>query len=200
MFEVIFDTETKKFFDAIEEFDPSKLGVSLLSLYFREVDENLKEIKGEIKSFWEKDLPKAWEIFAKADRIIGFNSIGFDVPALSPYAPSTFAKLPHFDILAHVKESQGKRVSLDALARATLGTGKTDSGANAIKYFEKGDKESLAKLRKYCEADVMITRDIYDFGVKNGHLKFIDFWNETHDVKVDFSYPKKEDEKQASLF
>jgi DEAD/DEAH box helicase domain-containing protein len=200
IFEVIFDCETKKFFDAIEDFDPSKLGVSLLSMYFREVDENLKEIKGEIKSFWEKDLGSAWEIFNKADRIIGFNSINFDVPALSPYSPPTFSKLPHFDILAHVKESQGRRVSLDALAKATLGTGKTDSGANAIKYFEKGDKESLEKLKKYCEADVMLTRNLYDFGIKNGHLKFIDFWNETHDVKVDFSYPKTEPTAQKSLF
>lgn len=200
-FEVIFDTETKKFFDAIEEYDPSKLGISLLSLYARELDENLKETKGEMKSFWEKDLPEAWEIFAKADRIIGFNSIGFDVPALSPYSPQNFPKLPHFDILAHVKASQGKRVSLDSLARATLGTQKIDSGENAIKYFEKGDADSLAKLKKYCEADVAITRDIYDFGLKNGHLKFISFWNETHEVPVDFSYPERQTEEvQNSLF
>jgi len=200
MFEVIFDTETKKFFDAIEEFDPSKLGVSLLSMYVREIGEDLKEIKGEIKSFWEEDLESAWGIFQKADRIIGFNSIGFDVPALSPYSPPYFSKLPHFDILVHVKESQGKRVSLDALAKATLGTRKTDTGENAILYYQKGDKQSLDKLRKYCEADVAITRDVYDFGLKNGYLKFIDFWNETHDVKVDFSYPKKEPEVQSSLF
>ncbi len=200
MFEVIFDTETKKFFDAIEEFDPSKLGVSLMSVYVRELDESLNEIKGEIVSFWEKDLGKAWELFQKADRIIGFNSIGFDVPALSPYTPPHFEKLPHFDILSHVRESHGKRVSLDSLARATLNTQKTDSGANAIMYYEKGDKESLAKLKKYCEADVMITRDIYDFGLKNGHLKFIDFWNETHEVKVDFSYPEAKPTVQNSLF
>lgn len=200
-FEVIFDTETKKFFDAIEEYDPSKLGVSLLSLYAREVDENLQEIKGEMKSFWEGELRDAWEIFEKADRIIGFNSIAFDVPALSPYSSPSFAKLPHFDILAHIKASQGKRVSLDSLARASLGTKKIDSGENAIKYFEKGDKESLAKLKKYCEADVAITRDIYDYGAKNGFLKFIDFWNETHDVKVDFSYSEDNlDEVQTSLF
>ena len=200
MNEVIFDCETKKFFDAIEEFDPSKLGVSIVSLYVREVDDNLNEIKGEMLSFWEKDLEKTWEIFQKADRIIGFNSIGFDVPAMSPYIPQEFSKLNHFDILAHVRESHGKRVSLDSLAKATLGTGKIDSGANAIVYYEKGDEESLAKLKKYCEMDVAITRDIYDFGLKNGHLKFIDFWNETREVKVDFSYPVEVPELQTSLF
>jgi DEAD/DEAH box helicase domain-containing protein len=201
MFEVIFDTETKKFFDAIEDFDPSKLGISLMSLYIREIDSDLNETKGEMKSFWENELDKSWEYFQKADRIVGFNSIGFDVPALAPYSPPGFSKLPHFDILAHVKEARGKRVSLDSLARATLGRAKTDSGENAILYYNKGDKESLSKLKKYCEADVAITRDIYDYGLKNGHLKFIDFWNETREVPVDFSYPKEStNDVQNSLF
>lgn len=195
MYEVIFDCETKKWFDVIEEYDPSKLGVSLLSLYVRE-----KDGEGDLKSFWEDELNGAWEIFQKADRIIGFNSISFDVPALSPYAPDYFRKLPHFDILAHVKEVQGKRVSLDALAKATLGRGKTDSGENAILYWQKGDKQSLEKLRKYCEADVLITKDLYDFGFKNGYLKFVDFWNEEREVKVDFSYPEKDEHEQESLF
>jgi DEAD/DEAH box helicase domain-containing protein len=200
MFEVIFDCETKKFFDAIEEFDPSKLGVSLVSLYEREVDEKGKEIKGEMKSFWEEDFSKMWPIFEKADRIIGFNSIGFDVPALSPYSPPGFPKLNHFDILAHVRESHGKRVSLDSLARATLGTSKSDTGENAIAYWQKGDEESLAKLKKYCEMDVKITKDIYDFGKINGYLKFIDFWNEIREVKVDFSYPAQGQNAQNRLF
>lgn len=195
MFEVVFDCETQKFFDAIEEFDASKLGLSVLSLYARENGND-----GKMMSFWEKDLPKVWEIFQKADRIIGFNSIGFDVPVLTPYAPPSFPKLKHFDILQHVRESQGKRVSLDSLARGTLGTQKTDSGENAILYWQKGDKESLEKLRKYCEMDVLITRDLYDFGVKFGYLKYIDFWNEIREVKVDFSYPKEEPEVQTSLF
>ncbi len=200
MNEVIFDCETKKFFDAIEEFDPSKLGVSIFSLYFRELDENFREIRGEMRSFWEKDIKDSWPLFEKADRIIGFNSLGFDVPAMSPYLPEAFSKLPHFDILAHVKDSYGKRASLDSIAKATLGTSKIDSGENAIKYFEKGDGESLAKLKKYCEADVAITRDVYDFGIKNGYLKVVDFWNEMHEVKVDFSYPKPEPVSQDSLF
>jgi DEAD/DEAH box helicase domain-containing protein len=200
MFEVIFDCETKKFFDAIEEFDPSKLGVSVVSVYSREIDEEGKELNGEMKSFWEEDFSNMWPVFEKADRIIGFNSIGFDVPALSPYCPPVFSKLNHFDILAHVREAHGKRVSLDSLARGTLGTTKNDTGENAIAYWAKGDKESLAKLKKYCEMDVKITTDLYDFGRVNGYLKFIDFWNETREVKVDFSYPADEQNGQNSLF
>ena len=59
-FEVIFDTETKKFFDEIEGYDPSLLGVSITSAYIRTLDEDLKETEGEMKSFWEEDLKEKY--------------------------------------------------------------------------------------------------------------------------------------------
>ena len=190
MFEVIFDTETKKFFSGIEGYDPSKLGVSITSVYSRTLDKNLSEIEGRIQSFWEEDFGEMFKLFEKADRIIGFNSIGFDVPALSPYLPPHWPKLPHFDILGEIKKVEGKRMSLDALAKVTLGRTKNDNGENAIKYWNEGTKESLAKLKKYCEMDVVLTRDIYDHVLKNGFLKYTDFWNETREIKLDFGYPK----------
>jgi DEAD/DEAH box helicase domain-containing protein len=200
-FEVIFDTETKRFFDEVEDNNPAKLGVSITSVYYRTVDENFKEIEGTMKSFWEKDFPEMFKLFEKADRIIGFNSISFDIPALSPYLPGHWPKLKHFDILAEIKKIEGKRMSLDSLAKATLGTRKNDSGANAIKYWNESTPESLAKLKKYCEMDVEITCGIYDHTVKEGYLKYIDFWNETHEIKLDFSYPQKQlSETQGSLF
>ena len=188
-FEIFFDTETKKFFDEIEDYDPSKLGVSITSLYWRKLDGNFKEVEGKMESFWEKDFSQMFKLFEKADRIIGFNSITFDVPALSPYLPAFWPKLKHFDILSEIKKIEGKRMSLDSLAKATLGMRKNDSGANAIKYWNAGDPESLAKLKKYCEMDVEITKNIYDHVLKNGVLKYTDFWNETREVKLDFSYP-----------
>jgi len=200
-FEVIFDTETKKFFDEVPGNDPSLLGVSITSVYSRTLDENLKEITGSMQSFWEKDFGEMFKLFEKADRIIGFNSIGFDIPALSPYLPSHWKKLKHFDILAEIKKVEGKRMSLDSLAKATLGTQKNDHGSNAIKYWNEGTEESLAKLKKYCEMDVIITRDLYDHVINNKLLKYVDFWNEPHKIILDFSYPKIETSNiQNSLF
>lgn len=200
-FEVIFDTETKKFFSEATGYDASKLGVSITSVYARTLDANLKEIEGKMESFWEKDFERMFKLFEQADRIIGFNSIGFDVPALSPYFPAHWPKLKHFDILAEIKKIENKRTSLNSLAKATLNSTKNDSGENAIIYWEKGDAESLAKLKKYCEMDVAITRDIYDHAVNKGFLKYIDFWNETHEVKLDFSYPVENSSQiQSSLF
>jgi len=191
MYEVIFDLETQKFFDDTGTADPADLGVSVVSLYSRQLDNDFKEISGEIHSFWEEELDQMWKYFQTADRIIGFNSLNFDVPALKPYAPTGFSKLPHFDIMDHVKEAFGRRVSLNKIATDTLGTAKTDSGANAVKYWRLHDKQSLAKLQSYCEADVLITRDIYDHGLHHRHLKFTDHWNTPRQIDVDFSYPPK---------
>lgn len=200
-FEVIFDTETKTFFKDEDGFDPSKFGVSITSVYSRTLDENFNEIEGKMESFWEKDFNDMFKLFEKADRIIGFNSIGFDVPALSPYLPAHWPKLKHFDILAEIKRVENKRASLNSIAKATLNSHKNDEGGNAILYWEKGDAESLAKLKTYCEMDVAITRDVYDFAFKNKILKYVDFWNETHEVKLDFSYPLVNDSQiQSSLF
>lgn len=198
--EVFFDVETKKLFGDIAENNPALLGVSIVSVYSRTINENLKEIEGKMHSFWEKNFDKMWPIFQKAHRIIGYNSLGFDVPALSPYVNFPFHKLPHFDIMARVKEVFGRRISLDAIAKETLDREKTDVGLNAVYYWQKGDKKSLDKLQKYCEADVLITRDIYDFVLKNGHLLFKDRWNTLRKVELDFSYPKPSPEKQEGLF
>jgi DEAD/DEAH box helicase domain-containing protein len=201
MFEVIFDVETKKFFDETGTYNPADLGVSLVSLYFRELDSTLTEKTGEMHSFWENELDAMWKYFQQADRIIGFNSITFDVPALKPYSPIGFAKLPHFDILNEVYKSLGRRYSLNSFAKQTLGRGKTDSGSNAIKYWQSNDPVLLKQLQSYCEADVTLTRDLYDYALRNKSLKYTDHWNNPREIAVNFSYPKNiTSEKQISLF
>ncbi len=200
--EVIFDLETQKFFDEIEGSDPADLGVSILSMYVRTLDENFKEVKGEMISFFEEDLEKAWEYFKKADRIVGFNSKHFDVPALKNYLPIELTKIPHLDILEIVRAVNGKRVSLGAIANGTLGDHKADDPRNAIAYWAKHDEESLKKLKFYCEEDVRLTTEVLDYGLKNKTLTFKDYWNDIKTIEVDFSYPKIETpaEVQDSLF
>lgn len=198
--EIIFDVETKRLFQDIEGSNPGDLGVSIVSLYHRTLDSDLNEIQGEILSFWESDFPKMWPLFQTAERIIGFNTIRFDIPAILPYTSFPFAKLPHFDLMDHVKFALGRRISLDSIAKVTLERNKIASGLDAVYYWEKGDPGSLAKLQKYCEEDVLITRDIYDYGLKNRVLKYVDKWNTKREIPVDFSYPKTSESSQGSLF
>lgn len=198
--EVIFDLETKKLFSDIGSKNPGDLGVSIVSLYHRQIDENQQEIHGDIHSFWENDFDKLWPFLQNADRIIGFNSLHFDVPALQPYALFDLKTLPHFDILDRVKEAIGIRIKLSVLARDSLGHTKVDNGLNAVLYWNQKDTKSMAKLQYYCEQDVIVTRDLYDFGLKNGILHYTNKWNEPKTVTIDFSYPKEKENLQNSLF
>ena len=88
--EVFFDLETKHWFDESGVTKLEDLGVSIVCLYVRP--------ENKMYSFWEKDFDQMWQIFRRANRIIGFNSLKFDVPVLAPYAPSDWVKLNHFDI------------------------------------------------------------------------------------------------------
>ena len=100
-----------------------------------------------------------------------------------------------------VKAKLGHRLSLLVLAKNNLDHSKIDSGTNAVLYWNQHDKASLEKLQKYCEADVIVTRDLYDFGLKNGILHYIDKWNENRSVAIDFGYPKQNNNiLQESLF
>lgn len=200
--EVFFDVETKNLFSDVGSYDPGALGVSIVSAYRRVIPEPGAGAQGELRSFWEKDFQEFWPWLQTADRVIGFNSVKFDVAALQPYTSINLSKLKHFDMLEEVKKALGHRLSLDSLAKDTLGSGKIDVGTNAVKYWNAGDPESLGKLQKYCEMDVIITKDLYDYVMRNKHLKFTDKWNNPTTFQIDFSYPARvvADTRQIGLF
>lgn len=160
---IFLDVETKKSFSEIKDRDPGKLEVSFVGIYKKGEDEGFG-------SFFEKDLKNLWPILERADQVIGFNILGFDWPALNPYYPGDLLKLPTLDLLEVVKNSLGKRLRLDNLAQATLGIGKGGSGWDAIRFYKEG---KLKELEKYCLQDVKVTRDLYDFGQKNGFWRYV---------------------------
>ena len=205
--EVIFDIETKKLFDQIEDRQRIEdLGVSVVSAYRRVLDDSYMEIEGEMASFWDegmqgrRKLGELWEWLVNADRVIGFNSIKFDAPVLNPHMEGDVMRLKHFDILEKVRGVLGHRLSLDALAKETLGETKMANGLAAVDWWQAGDEESLDKLQRYCEMDVEVTKKLYDVGLREGRLKYMSKWNEPKEIEVDFSYPKKEEEPQLGLF
>jgi DEAD/DEAH box helicase domain-containing protein len=56
------------------------------------------------------------------------------------------------------------------VAQATLNVSKTGHGLDAIRYFRQGQWD---KLKDYCRNDVKITKEVFDFGVKNGEVFFL---------------------------
>ncbi len=190
---VVFDIETKKAFDEVGGYHPEKLGVSVSGVWYGE-----EGSKGILRGFREEEFSEMFKLFESADRIVGFNSIDFDMAALKPYYMGDLLKLPNFDILQKVEEKVGYRVKLDALAKETLGIQKGGNGLDAITYFHEGNWE---KLTKYCLEDVVITKDLYVYGLEHGELKFKNKWNELVTVGVDFNYLEKKDTSvQVTLF
>jgi DEAD/DEAH box helicase domain-containing protein len=193
MLQLILDVETKKAFDDVGGYFPDRLGVSFVGVCVREGQSG----KGEMRSFFEKDLPDLFPLLEKADVVIGFNIDDFDMQTLVPYYKSDITAIPTLDVMTRIKKSIGHRIGLDAVAKETLGIGKSGDGLDAIKYFQSKNWEAL---EKYCLQDVAVTRDVYDYGLSKGKVKFRNKWNRLIECDVDFSFtPQKDAGIQMSL-
>ncbi len=193
MLQVILDVETKQSFEEVGGFFPDRLGISFVGVCVREGTSG----QGEMRSYYEKDLPELFPLLEKADVVIGFNVDNFDMHTLVPYYGGDISTIPTLDLMLKIKDSVGHRIGLNAVAQETLGAGKSGDGLDAIKYFRTGQ---LDKLRDYCLQDVAVTRDVYDYGLNKGSVKFRNKWNRLIECTVDFSFtPKKNAGVQMSL-
>ena len=138
---------------------------------------------GEYVAFTRDELPKLWPIIEAADMLIGYNSDTFDIPLLNRYYPGDLSKIRSLDILAELYKALGRRLRLEAVAQATLGRGKSGHGLEAGEWWLAGEYE---KVKKYCLDDVRLTRELYDYALANGHLKYKDL-NKKKDIKLDTS-------------
>jgi len=180
---IVLDLETKKIFDEVEGGKHSLLGVSVAGVW--------DSTDNQLKAFFENELPKLWPVLEAAQLIIGFNIKKFDWPVLEPYYPGNIKNLPTLDLLEIVKDKAGFRLRLDDLAVATLGRRKSGHGLQAVKFYKEGRLEELAA---YCLDDVVITRDLYHYALKNGHLKYYDLGKVLKTFEVDLTaiLPKKD--------
>lgn len=163
MRKIVLDIETQNTFRDVGKNDPTALDISLLVIYDYETN--------KFSSFLQQDFPKLWAILERADLLIGYNSDHFDIPLLNKYYPGDLTKIKSVDILAEIQKSIGRRVRLDDVASATLGMGKSASGLEAIEWWKNGEIE---KIREYCEQDVRVTKDVYEYAKKNNALKYKD--------------------------
>jgi hypothetical protein len=87
---------------------------------------------------------------------------------------------------------------LDTVAEATLGKNKSGNGLEAIEWWNKGE---IDKLIHYCIEDVRITRELYDYALANGCLKYKDLGSggAIKTIKLDTS-KWQELEKNAMTF
>lgn len=138
---------------------------------------------GDYTSYLKEDLPQLWPVMEGADLLIGFNSDQFDIPLLNRYYPGDLTKIRSLDLLAEVYKALGRRIRLDSLAQATLGRGKSGDGLKAMTWWEEGKYDLV---RQYCIEDVRLTRELYDYALANGHVKYKDL-NTVKEIKLDTS-------------
>lgn len=155
---IVFDVETKKSFREVNN-DTKKLGVSVVAAYDYETN--------EIHAFLENELSGLFNLFEKASLLVGFNSESFDLVVLKEYYVGDLFKFPHFDILNDIKAVTGRRYPLDDLIHATLNKGKTGHGLQAIEFYREG---KFKELTQYCKDDVLLTKELLDFGMEHGHV------------------------------
>ncbi len=175
MRKLIFDIETRNIFDDVGKADPTLLDISIVCAYDSETD--------EYTSYLQEELPKLWPLIETADVLITFNGDHFDIPLLNKYYGGDLTKIKSLDLLVEIRKSLGRRIGLANIAEATLGYGKSGHGLQAVEWWKKGDIESI---RKYCIQDVKVTKEVYEYALQNGTLKYKEGEN-LKEMKIDTS-------------
>lgn len=160
---VVLDVETRR--SAAEAggwHRAGRMGVSVAVLYDSRTD--------SFTSYRQEEVPDLARDLALAPLVVGFNLLRFDYAVLEPHAPGfNFRALRTLDMLVSVHEQLSYRLSLDNLARATLGAAKSADGLQALQWWKEG---RLDEIEAYCRKDVALTRDLYRFGREHGYLLF----------------------------
>jgi hypothetical protein len=130
-----------------------------------------------------------------------------------PDAPEDLKKtldLKTFDVSVDLEQRVGHKIALASLAEATLGKAKNATGPQAVVWnrlaaalrdrwpyalMDVGDTEGAQRvnelgrwfqerLEQYCAADVQLLRRLYEYGIANRRVAYIDFEGERRVVKV----------------
>ena len=145
--------------------DYENMGVSVVGYWF---DDEFGFKNLDIPPFFrDQRKEELMDMFNYADRVIGFNSIGFDDKLLKANGIKIETT---YDLLCEVRIASGQPpqfvkgktragYSLNALAKANLDYCKTGDGANAAILWQQGRKQEVID---YCINDVRILKDLYD--------------------------------------
>ena len=157
---LVVDIETQRLVQEVGGWDHiDKLGISVACAYDSKTDEFL--------AFREHELPKLFDLCYQR-LVVGYNIRGFDIPVMAASGLDP-KHLDVFDIMYDLETLTRQRyLKLEAVARGTLGAGKSADGLQAVEWWKKGE---LDKIIEYCTQDVKVTRDIFQFGRQNSYVK-----------------------------
>lgn len=175
---VYFDLETQRTANDAGGWDRKQdMGMSVGVTYSTRLD--------EYRIYTEKRVDELIEQLVKADLVVGFNVMNFDYEVLMRY---TILDLPHqcrtLDLMVDIETKLGHRLSLDSVATATLGIGKTADGLDAIRWWREG---KLREIAEYCCYDVKCTKLVHEHGIACKKLFYTDRFQQKRIVEVEWS-------------
>src|SRR5215211_2004645 len=122
---VYFDLESQKLFEEVGGRDASWLLLACGVTW--------STVRNDFAVYWEKDAPALIAELKSADRVVGFNIMSFDYEVLRPYARNeNFRTFRSTDMLQDIFRTLNFRLSLDSIAKATLGANKTADGVQSV--------------------------------------------------------------------
>ena len=158
----VLDLETRRSAQEVGGWNRADLmGVSCVVVYDSASD--------SFRDYMQEDVPRLVGDLVEYDLIVGFNILRFDYAVLRGLSRFDFSSLPTLDILRDIHAVLGYRLSLDHLARETLGASKSSSGLQALAWWKEGRVDEIVA---YCRQDVAVTRDLFLYGLRRGHLIF----------------------------
>lgn len=173
---VVFDVETQRSFEEVGgRSQLHKLGVSAAVAYRYDRDEFLQVT--------EDDIGRLIDLLLEADLVVGYNVRGFDYDVLRAYTDHDLHALPTLDIMQHLEERLGFRPKLDSVVIPTLNAAKSADGLQALEWWRSGE---IDKIITYCQEDVRVTRDLYNFGKRNRCVMVSRFSGTPRKVEVDW--------------
>lgn len=181
---VYFDLETQRSFgDVGGASNKSKMSVSVGVTY--------STARGTYEIYPENEMELLGEELVRADVVVGWNHLQFDYPVLQPYIFHTLSEQTlNLDMMLDLEKRVGFRLKLDSVASATLGTGKTADGLDALRWWQQhkktGDFAPLRKIAEYCAFDVKVTKCIHEYALKHGLLKYDDRSGRIAEISVDW--------------
>lgn len=173
---VYFDLETQKSADEVGGWSNIRdMGLSVGVTY--------STTRGGYRIYGEKEVNDLIEELLRADLVVGFNNLRFDNEVLHGYTVMDIGQVPTLDLMVDLQKTLQHRLSLDAVATATLGVEKTAEGLQAIRWFKEG---KLMEIAEYCCYDVKITRMVHEYGATHKQVFYRNRFGNKLSVAVDW--------------
>jgi hypothetical protein len=171
---IYFDLETQKSATEVGGWHRKRDMMMSVGVTFSMVDD-------QYKIYDEAHVNDLVKQLMRADLVVGFNIINFDYEVLHGYTPLDLHAVPTLDLMADLEARLGHRLSLDAVAKATLNAPKIADGLQALQWWKEG---KLMQIAEYCCFDVKITKAVHEYGQRHGEVHFTDRLGQKRTVKV----------------